>query len=152
MARTITGTGRVTIFSLLHDWETASRCVLAYATADNGLTAVLGSVPVEGNVFEPGDLFATAVRHGFIGEWKGTHEQRAACWLACTGSGSRTVRKADTVDVQEATWTLDMARTVDLDSPYYGHQRVHAGRFTFDDPELTERAWALLPEPVMTMV
>ncbi|MEU3032211.1 hypothetical protein ACPCBC_09595 [Streptomyces incarnatus] len=138
----------MTIFSLLHDWETASRCVLAYTTADNGLTAVLGSVPVEGNAFEPGDLFATAVRHGFIGEWKGAREQRAACWLACTGSGSRTVRKTDTIDVQEAAWTLDMARTVDLDSSCYGHQRVHAGRFTLDDPRLTERARALLPERV----
>ncbi|MER8055935.1 MULTISPECIES: hypothetical protein [unclassified Streptomyces] len=140
----------MTIFSLLHDWETASRCVLAYTTADNGLTAVLGCVPVAGNVFEPGDLFATAVRHGFVGEWKGAREQRAACWLACTGSGSRTVRKPDTIDAQEAAWTLDMARTVDLDGSYYGHHRVHAGRFTLGDPELTARARALLPERVTT--
>ncbi|MEV6181369.1 hypothetical protein [Streptomyces sp. NPDC052015] len=144
MAKDLKGTGRVTIFPFLHDWETGSRCVLAYTTADNGITAVLGVIPVEGNVHEPGDLFALAARHGFIGEWKGSHEQRSGCWLACIGSGSRTVRKAGTLDV-EAGWAVDMARSVDLDSPYYGHQRVHAGRLTLDDPQLMEQARALVP-------
>ncbi|MCW7941661.1 hypothetical protein AAW14_06350 [Streptomyces hygroscopicus] len=148
MAKDLTGRGRVTIFPLLHDWETSSRCVLAYTTADNGLTAVLGVVPVEGNTFEPGDLFALAGRHGFIGEWKGNHEQRCACWLACTGSGSRTVRKARTIDA-EVGWTVDIARAVDLDSAYYGHLRVHAGRITLDDPKLMDQARALIAgEPV----
>jgi hypothetical protein len=64
MARNMTGTGRVTIFPLLHLWETGSRCVLAYTTTDGGLTAVLGVLPVEGNVHEPGDLFGVAGRHG----------------------------------------------------------------------------------------
>ena len=145
MAKPLSGTGRVTIFPLLHDWETSSRCVLAYTTTDNGLTAVVGVIPVEGNVHEPGDLFALAGRHGFIGEWKGSHEQRCACWLACTGSSSRTVQKAGTIDVPAAAWSLDMARSVDLDSPYYGHARVVAGRMTLADPELAERARALVP-------
>ncbi|BCM70839.1 hypothetical protein CFC35_05875 [Streptomyces sp. FBKL.4005] len=145
MARDMTGAGRVTIFPFLHDWETGSRCILAYTTADNGLTAVLGVIPVEGNVHEPGDLFAMAARHHFIGEWKGSHEQRCGCWLACTGSGSRTVRKTGTIDVPETKWTVDMARAVDLDSPYYGHSRVVAGRFTLADTELAERARALVP-------
>ncbi|MEU1008215.1 hypothetical protein [Streptomyces sp. NPDC005890] len=144
MAKDMTGLGRVTIFPFLHDWETGSRCVLAYTTTDGGLTAVLGVIPVEGNVHEPGDLFAMAGRHGFIGEWKGSHEQRSACWLACTGSGSRTVRKADTIDVPETKWTLDMARSVDMDSPYYGHARVAAGRFTLADTELADQARALI--------
>ncbi|WP_369390821.1 hypothetical protein AB5J72_26580 [Streptomyces sp. CG1] len=141
----MSGTGRVTIFPFLHDWETSSRCVLAYTTADNGLTAVLGVIPVEGNVHEPGDLLALAGRHGFIGEWKGSHEQRCGCWLACTGYSSRTVRKTGTIDVPEAGWTVDMARAVDLDSPYYGHRRVFAGRISLDDQELMEQARALLP-------
>lgn len=144
MARDLAGTGRVTIFPLLHDWETGSRCVLAYTTADSGLTAVLGVIPVEGNVHEPGDLFALAARHAFIGEWKGSHEQRSGCWLACTGSGSRTVRKAGTIDVPDVAWTVDMARAVDLDSPYYGHQRVVAGRFAAEDEALMDRARALI--------
>ncbi|WP_435279371.1 hypothetical protein [Streptomyces sp. 1222.5] len=144
MARDLTGVGRVTIFPFLHDWETSSRCVLAYATADGGLTAVLGVIPVEGNTYEPGDLFAMAGRHGFIGEWKGSHEQRSACWLACTGSGSRTVRKAGTIDVPETKWTLDMARAVEMDSAYYGHLRVVAGRIHLADTELEEQARALI--------
>ncbi|NUP73197.1 MAG: hypothetical protein HOQ07_00875 [Sinomonas sp.] len=144
MARDLTGAGRVTIFPFLHDWETGSRCVLAYTTADGGLTAVLGVIPVEGNTHEPGDLFAMAGRHGFVGEWKGSHEERSACWLACTGSGSRTVRKAATIDVPETKWTLDMARAVELDSPYYGHLRVVAGRFHLADTELEGRARALI--------
>lgn len=145
MAREITGTGRVTIFPFLHDWETRSRCVLAYTTTGNGLTAVIGVIPVEGNVHEPGDLLALAGRHGFIGEWKGTHEQRCGCWLACTGSGSRTVRDPEAIDVQSAGWKVDMAQAVDLDSTYYGHARVLSGRFSLDDQELMERARALLP-------
>ncbi|WP_051854085.1 MULTISPECIES: hypothetical protein [unclassified Streptomyces] len=144
MAKDMTGAGRVTIFPFLHDWETSSRCVLAYTTTDGGLTAVLGVIPVEGNVHEPGDLFALAGRHAFIGEWKGSHEQRSGCWLACTGSGSRTVRKAGTIDVSETKWHLDMARSVDLDSPYYGHSRVIAGRLTLADTELADRARALI--------
>ncbi|MFJ9423436.1 hypothetical protein [Streptomyces sp. NPDC101249] len=142
--REITGSGRVTIFPFLHDWETGSRCVLAYTTTDGGFTAVMGVIPVEGNVLEPGDLFAMAGRHGFIGEWKGAHEQRCGCWLACTGSGSRMVRKAGTIDVTDTAWSMDMARTVDLDSAYYGHSRVMAGRLALEDQDLMERARALI--------
>ncbi|MDT0395957.1 MULTISPECIES: hypothetical protein [Streptomyces] len=148
MARNLSSTGRVTIFSTLHDWETGSRCILTYTTMDTGLTAVLGVLPVEGNQFEPGDLLSLGGRHGFVGEWKGSHEQRCACWLACTGYGSRTVMKPGTIDAPDADWSLDMAHAVDLDSTYYGHRRVVAGRMTLDDPTLTERAHALLKRPL----
>jgi len=144
MAKDMQGRGRVTIFPFLHDWETSSRCVLAYTTTDGGLTAVLGVIPIEGNVHEPGDLFALAARHGFVGEWKGADEQRAACWLACTGFSSRTILKPGTIDVPSADWSLDMARAADLASPYYGHHRVVAGRFTVADEELADRARALI--------
>lgn len=150
MAKNLSGRGRVTIFPFLHDWETGSRCVLAYTTTDGGLTAVLGVIPIEGNVHEPGDLFAMAGRHDFIGEWKkstASHQQRCGCWLACTGSGSRTVRKPGTIDVPTATWKLDMVQAVDLDGAYYGHLRVAAGRITLDDPQLMEQARALVPLP-----
>lgn len=150
MARTMAGRGRVTIFSMLHDWETGSRCVLAYTTTDAGFTAVLGVLPVEGNVHEPGDLFALAGRHGFVGEWKGSPEQRRGCWLACTGYSSRTVRKPDTIDVPHTGWSLDMTQAVDLDSAYYGHRRVLAGRMTLDDPALTAQAHALLDRPLVS--
>jgi hypothetical protein len=148
MAKNTSGIGRVTIFPFIHDWETGSRCALAYTTTDGGTTAVMGVIPVEGNVHEPGDLFAMAGRHGFIGEWKGSHEQRCGAWLACTGAGSRTVQKAGTIDVPDAGWALDMARAADLEGAYYGHLRVAAGRITLDDPALMERARALVPLPV----
>lgn len=144
MAQNLSGAGRVTIFPMLHDWETRSRCVLAYTTTDGGLTAVLGVIPVEGNVHEPGDLLALGARHGFIGEWKGTHEQRSGCWLACTGAGSRTVRKPGTIDVPTASWSLDMVRAVDLEGTYYGHRRVLAGRMTLADEHLADQARALV--------
>jgi hypothetical protein len=150
MAKNLSGTGRVTIFPFLHLWQPSSRCVLAYATADGGLTAVLGVIPVDGNVHEPGDLFGVAGRHAFIGEWKGTHQQRCGCWLACTGSGSRSVLKPGTIDVPDTGWTLDMAQAVDLESAYYGHTRVVAGRMTLDDDELTAQAHALLERPLVT--
>ncbi|MCM1972352.1 hypothetical protein [Streptomyces sp. G1] len=149
MARDMNGCGRVTIFPLLHDWETGSRCVLAYTTDDGGLTGVMGVIPIEGNVYEPGDLFALAGRHGFIGEWKGTHEQRCALWLACTGCGSRSVRKPGTIDLPEVEWTLDMARAVDLDSPQYGHARIVAGRMLLADEALAERARGLVRVPAV---
>jgi hypothetical protein len=139
MGRDVAGQGRVTIFPLVHDWETLSQCVLAYTTTDGGLTAVLGVIPVEGNV------------HEFVGEWKGTHEQRCGCWLACVGSGSRTVRKPGTLDVPAVSWSVDMARAVDLDGPYYGHSRVVAGRMTLDDAALEEEARALLPRRLVAV-
>lgn len=155
MAKDMSGTGRVTIFPLVHSWETASKCVLAYTTTDGGLTAVIGVIPIASNEFEPGDLFALAGRHDFIGEWKkstASHEQRCGCWLACTGSGSRTVRKPGTIDVPEASWKLDMVQAVDLDGAYYGHGRVAAGRFALDDLELMEQARALVPVPAVPVV
>ena len=150
MAKDLSGIGRVTVFPMLHDWETGSRCILAYTTTDGGLTAVLGVIPVEGNQFEPGDLFALGGRHGFVGEWKGDHKQRCGCWLACTGYGSRTVLKPGTIDVPHTGWALDMAQAVDLAGAYYGHLRVVAGRMTLADPALTEQARALLDRPLVS--
>ncbi|MEU8948815.1 hypothetical protein [Streptomyces sp. NPDC048489] len=144
MAQQVSGRGRVTIFRLLHLWQEAASCVVAYTTTDEGLTGVLGVIPVEGNVFEPGDLFAVAGRHGFIGEWKGSHEERCACWLACTGYGSRTTMKPGTLDLPDAAWSMDMTRTVEFSGTYYGHSRVTAGRFALDDADLMERARGLL--------
>src|SRR5690606_41667226 len=140
MAKDMSGTGRLTIFPLLHDWGTGSRCTLAYTTADGGLTAVLGVIPVEGNEFESGDLYAMAGRHGIIGEWKSSHEQRCACWLACTGAGSRTVRKPGTIDLPAAVWALDMVRTVVPDIAYYGHPWGASGPMTLTDGAVAEEA------------
>jgi hypothetical protein len=148
MSREIKGTGRLTIFPLLHDWQTGSRCVLAYTSMDAGYTAVMGVIPVEGNVFEPGDLFGLAGKHGFIGEWRGSHDQRCGCWLVATGHGALTVPKPDSLQIPSASWTLDMARTVELDSAYCGHVRVTAGRMSLEDKELEAQARALIPAPI----
>jgi hypothetical protein len=144
MPRELSGTGRLTIIPLLHDWETGSRCVFAYTTANAGYTAVVGVIPVEGNVYEPGDLFALAGRHGFIGEWKGSHEQRCGCWLVCTGHGALVTTNPDGIYVAEATWHLDMSRTVELEGTYAGHTSVTAGRMSLEDKELEARARALI--------
>jgi len=141
----LSGTNRITLFPLLHLWESGSYCIVGYTTTDGGLTAVLGVLPIEGNVHEPGDLFGVAGRHGFVGEWKGSHEQRCGCWLACLGAGSRNVRKPGTLDVPATGWALDMARTVALDGTYYGHARVTAGRLAIEDAGLAEQARALMP-------
>ncbi|MFG3582528.1 hypothetical protein [Streptomyces sp. NPDC047990] len=144
MTQQMSGQGRVTIFRLLHLWQDAASCVVAYTTTDTGLTGVLGVIPVEGNVFEPGDLFAVAGRHHFIGEWKGSHEERCAAWLACTGYGSRSIMKPGTIDLPDAAWSMDMTRTVEFDGTYYGHGRVTAGRFKLQDERLMMQARGLI--------
>ena len=149
MPRELSGTGRVTIFPLLHDWETGSRCVFTYTTTNGGYTAVVGVIPVEGNVHEPGDLFALAGRHGFIGEWKGSHEQRCGCWLVCTGHGALVTTNPYGIYVPETTWHLDMARTVELEGTYAGHTSVTAGRMRLEDSELEAQARALLDRPLV---
>lgn len=150
MAIELTGRGRLTIFSFLHNWEAGARCVLAYATTDGGDTGVVGVIPVEGNVHEPGDLFAMAGRHspGRVGEWKGSPEAQRGAWLACAGWSARGIRKPDTIDVPDAGWSLDMSQKVSLDGKdgggLYGHLQLVAGRMTLEDAELAERARSLI--------
>jgi hypothetical protein len=156
MADKLKGRGRVTIFPFLHDWESGSHCVLAYATTEGGDTAVLGVLPVEGNVHEPGDLFAMAGRHspGRVGEWRGSPEAQRGAFLACIGWSARGVRKPGTIDVPDAGWALDMTQRVRLvgkdDGSLYGHLEILAGRMVLDDLELAEQARALIKLPVLT--
>jgi hypothetical protein len=142
----IKGHGRITVVPFLHDWQTSARCVLAYTTTGHfGSTAVLGVVPVEGNVAEPGDLFAMAGRHdpGRLYGGMTPDEQRAA-WLACTGFSERLMGAPKGFDIT-AEWSLDMARTVTLSKgAMYGHSKVAAGRMRIIDEELHARAVALL--------
>ncbi|MFF9525429.1 hypothetical protein ACF1DV_26125 [Streptomyces achromogenes] len=141
----IKGTGRVTVWPLLHDWQTSARCILAYTTLNFGETAVLGVIPVEGNEAEPGDLLAMAGRHdpGRLYGGMPPEEQRAA-WLACVGFSARLMKAPGGFDVT-AEWSLDMGRTVTLSKgAMYGHAKVLAGRMRLVDDELHARAVALL--------
>ncbi|MFF2653661.1 hypothetical protein [Streptomyces sp. NPDC058045] len=149
MAQELSRAGRVTVWPLLHDWSSGARCVMAYATAGHfGDMAVLGVVPVEGNVFEPGDLFAMAGRHepGRLYTGMNSDEQRA-CWLACVGFSARLMGAPGGFDM-EAEWAVDMARTVTLSKgAMYGHAKVMAGRIRLIDGDLEARARALIPAP-----
>lgn len=146
MAKDLSGTGRVTIFDVLHDYPTGAHCVMAYTSAGHfGDTAVLGVVPVDGNVAEPGDLFAMAGRHdpgGLYGRSAPEHARGA--WLACLGSSARLVKKPGTIDVHNTSWSLSMTQRVTLTTPMYGHQHVVAGRMSLEDSALEEQARALL--------
>ncbi|MEU5596801.1 hypothetical protein [Streptomyces sp. NPDC020298] len=149
MAKNMSGTGRVTVFSMLHDWPGGNYCVLAYATAGHfGDTAVLGVIPIEGNEFEPGDLFAMAGRHQPSSLYGQPAEHARAAWLACTGFSARLNPKPDTINFDDAAWSLDVTQQVTMVKPMYGHEHVAAGRFTLDDPQLLEHARAVLRVPV----
>jgi hypothetical protein len=140
MARELSGRGRVTVFSMLHDWS-SHFCVLAYTTAGHfGDTAVLGVIPVEGNEFEPGDLFAMAGRHQPTTLYGQPPEHARAAWLACTGFSARLTPKPDTLVFDDAAWSLDMTQQVTMARSMYGHEHVAAGRLAFDDPQLMEAA------------
>ncbi|MFE7129990.1 hypothetical protein ACFVIM_03950 [Streptomyces sp. NPDC057638] len=130
---------------MLHDWP-GHYCVLSYTLAGvSGDTAVLGVIPIEGNTFEPGDLFAMAGRHHASGLYGSPPEHARAAWLACTGWSARTVAKPGSLDLPDAEWSLDMVQRVTLAKPLYGHDHVAAGRFTFQDASLMEKARGLLP-------
>jgi hypothetical protein len=141
----IKGTGRVTVWPLLHDWQTSAWCVLAYTTLDFGEAAVLGVIPVEGNEGEPGDLFAMAGRHHPKALYGGIppEEQRAA-WLACAGFSARLMGAPNGFDAR-TDWVLDMARTETFTkNAMYGHLKVTAGRMRLVDDNLHARAVELL--------
>ncbi|MFJ1650124.1 hypothetical protein ACIOC2_01650 [Streptomyces sp. NPDC088337] len=143
MAKATSGRGRVTVFSMLHDWP-GHYCVLAYTTAGHfGDTAVLGVIPISGNTFEPGDLFAMAGRHQPTSLYGQPPEHARAAWLACTGFSARLTPKPDTVDFADAAWSLDMTQQVTMAKPMYGHEHVAAGRLQLEDPELMEQARAV---------
>ncbi|MGW5673922.1 hypothetical protein ACWEV4_02320 [Streptomyces sp. NPDC003860] len=145
MAREMTGKGRVIVFSVLHDWPD-NHCVVAYATAGNfGDTAVLGVIPIEGNVFEPGDLFAMAGRHQPSSLYGQPPEHARAAWLANLGFSARLVKKPNSITFEDAEWSLDMTQQVTMAKNLYGHDHVIAGRMTFTDPQITEQARTVFP-------
>ncbi|MER5883057.1 hypothetical protein ABT160_04440 [Streptomyces sp. NPDC001941] len=133
MAQDIFGTGRVTVFSLIHTWPDL-RAAVAYATTGHfGDTAVLGVIPVPNNVHEPGDLFAIAGKHEPTKLYGQPHNHATAAWLACTGFSSRLTPKPNTIDLDNVSWRLDMVTKRTMDKNLYGHEHVAAGRLTFGE-------------------
>lgn len=147
MVKTITGTGRVTIFRLLHMWSPRRAAVVAYtSTGAYGTTGVVAGVPIP----EVPDisLWDVAARHhpAGLGDWRSPvagHSE--ACWILCTGTGARLTRYPTTIDVPNASWRLDVERTHDMGKqPMYGHTGLVTGRLVLEDQALMERARALL--------
>ncbi|MFF3753524.1 hypothetical protein ACFYYH_24135 [Streptomyces sp. NPDC002018] len=144
MARIVAGEGRVTVLRLLQRWPDRY-AVLAYTTTGAyGTTAVVGYVPVPG-VPDP-SLLDVAARHrpALMYGSTGTEGFAEACWLISVGWSARTVPKPGTLELRHAAWTLEADGTVELGGSMYGHDRLHFGRFSLTDPELMNRARALL--------
>ncbi|MHC3391280.1 hypothetical protein ACLQ2E_17770 [Streptomyces lavendulocolor] len=151
MARTMTGTGRVTVLPLLHRWPD-TYCVLAYTTTGHfGDTAIIGYVPVPG--LPDVSLMDVATRHEpqrLYGSPAGRPDFAAACWLICTGWSGRGTPHRGTLDVRDAAWKLEADRAVELGQNMYGKDRVHIGRFTLDDEALMGQAVKVLPDLALT--
>lgn len=144
MARECSGEGRMNLFTLIWDWPTQSKVVIGYTSMGYlGSTAVMGIIPTD-REGEPGDLFGIAGRLGFIGEWKGTHEQRAGCSLVCMGSGAVVVPKPGTIRAEAVRWSMIGATQVALAAVYCGHDTVIAGRMSLADKDLEARALSVL--------
>ncbi|GAA1160936.1 hypothetical protein GCM10009654_16670 [Streptomyces hebeiensis] len=167
MARTLTGRGRVTVFPFLYGWPDRYALLGYTATGRYGTTAVVGQIPVPG--VSDLSLMDVAERHeparlyggedGGDGDYGGNAEDgdggdgdgyAAACWLICAGWSARSVPKPGALDLPGVSWTLETDRTTELGRIMYGHDRLHAGRLTFDDPRVTARvldqAASVLPD------
>ncbi|MFE4828846.1 hypothetical protein [Streptomyces sp. NPDC056672] len=145
MARTLSGRSRVTVLPLLHTWPDQYD-VIAYATTgDFGQTAVIGrlSVPQLPDVA----LMDIAARHQPTRVYgsSGGSAFAEACWLICVGWSGRSVPKPRTREFHAASWSVELDRTTELKQPMYGHDRLHVGGFTLDDPRLMDQALAVLP-------
>jgi hypothetical protein len=132
MPRTMSGTGRVTVFPLLHLWpDTYGVC--AYTTAGEfGIEAVVGYLPLP----EVPDvhLMDIAARHA----------PQATEWVLCTGWSSRSIPKPGQLDLHATAWTLELDGTTEPPKTIYGHSRLHVGRIHLDIPDPENQARAVL--------
>lgn len=143
MARVLTGTGRITVFPLLHVWP-GECCVLAYTTTGNFAdTAVIGYVPVPGigNV----SLWNIAARHLTPGESKADMANAQADWLVGLGRSSRSVPKLGSLEFLNTEWSLEVDRVAKPKQAKHGHDGVQTGRFALEDPALMDQVRSLMP-------
>ncbi|MFI6697014.1 hypothetical protein ACIBLA_35765 [Streptomyces sp. NPDC050433] len=145
MARIEPGVGRVTVLPLLHTWPDRYG-VLTYTTSGAfGDTAIVGYIPIVEIPDMP--LMVIAAQHQptrLYGSAGGARFAEA-CWLMCVGWSGRLIRKPGTLELPDAAWSLEVDGTTELGKTMYGHDRLHVGRFTLDDPELMAHARAVLP-------
>ncbi|ARF56955.1 hypothetical protein B1H19_24765 [Streptomyces gilvosporeus] len=132
MPRMLTGTGRVTVFPLLHLWPDIYGAVAYTTTGHFGVEAVVGYVPVP----EVPDihLMDAAARH----------TAHTTEWVLCTGWSSRVVPKPGTLDLRDTEWALEVDGSSKPEKVVYGHQQLHVGRMTLKDPEIMPRVRGLL--------
>jgi len=137
MSREIHGTGRVTVFRLLHMWNPRRVAVVAYtSTGEAGTTAVVGYIPFPD--IPDISLLDIAARHK-AGALYGSKSSPEGCWVVCLGFSSRLVIKPDSIDHVSTSWSLAVDNTVEIGG-MYGYDRLTVGRFAFDDPELMKQA------------
>lgn len=145
MAREIAGTGRVTLFPLLHMWPDVWG-VAAYTSYGHfGTTAIVGYVPIP----EVPDVHFMDVAARHIPS-NAAPSQRAD-WILCTAWSARTVPKPGTLEVEGASWTLEVeGRAVPHGNggTMYGHGELIIGRIDFPDEVLLKQARTLLPVAV----
>ncbi|WP_399091916.1 hypothetical protein ACGH2B_20975 [Streptomyces sp. BBFR2] len=123
MAKTIGGTGRVSVFPLLHNWPDTFG-VTAYATTGHfGDTAVVGHLPLPGTP------------DAYLMDLAARHAAQPTEWVLCLGWSSRVVPKPGGLDLRDATWTLTVDGTSEPAKPVYGHSKLLVGRLTLTDPE-----------------
>lgn len=143
MAREISGTGRVTVFPLLHLFPDIWG-VAAYATTGHfGITAAVGYIPIP----EVPDmsLLDVAARHRPANDDRAGHTE----WVLCTAWSARTVFKPGSLDLPEAEWSLEWDTKSSPKSNggnMYGHSELYTGRFSLADDVLMKQAMNLLPE------
>lgn len=156
MARTMSGTSRITVFPLLHRWSELhnapmGRCIVAYTeSGEGGADAVLGVIPRPDLVDGTPSLMDVAARHAPSGY--GPQGPNAfGSWLACTGWSARVTPKPGQLSISSASWELDVHQTVRNLQPQgttaksvYGHVNVHVGFLRLTDPELMAAAEGVL--------
>ncbi|ANZ17339.1 hypothetical protein ACH4YO_17660 [Streptomyces noursei] len=128
--RMMSGTGRVTIFPLLHFWPDVVGAVAYTTTGQFGIDAVVGylAVPEVPDVH----LMDVAARHS-------PHPTE---WVLCTGWSSRVVLKPGSVELRDAEWELEVDGSSQPAKMIYGHEGLHVGRLTIKDPEKSDSAAA----------
>ncbi|MEU7167063.1 hypothetical protein AB0A70_20870 [Streptomyces morookaense] len=132
--------GRVTVFPLLHTWQPATYGAVAYATTgDQSEIAAVGYLPIP----DVPDVYMldVAARHAVGGS--ATKEMD---WVLCTAWSARAVPKPGTIDLHDAAWMLEIDARRTRDTSLYGHTELLVGRFTLEDPSLTEQAERVLDD------
>lgn len=137
MPRTLTGTGRVTVFPLLHTWPDVYGVCAYTTTGPFGVEAVVGYLPLP----EVPDVHFMDIA--------ARHAPQATEWVLCTGWSSRSVPKPGQLDLHATAWTLEVDGSSEPAKTIYGHSRLHIGRIHLDIPAPEKQARAVLHSRVL---